>query len=400
MPAYRYEAVDASGQARYGSTEAVSPRQARDQLRAAGLLPIAIEDDQVAHRDQVSRQRLREAELALLTQQWSTLLAAGMPIEQTLTVLIEQNDDVRTKEILNRVRTDVLSGQTLARALANFPRTFSELYQNLASVGSETGQLAQVLSRMADYLTARDMLRQRLTLALLYPTLVTVIAIGVIAALLLYVVPQVVAAYQQTKQVLPWLTQALIAVSGFLRNTIAYWLTGFILTALIFYFALKRPEIRQRWHSLLLRLPGLGNLLRSMDAARFASTLSILVASGSPMLRALTAAKGVLWCLPLREAVDRAVESVREGVSLTRALAATETFPPMFIHLLASGEVGGQLAAMLERAALQQQREAERKMNLFMGMLGPLLIVIVGALVLFLVLAIMLPIISMNQLVR
>ena len=245
------------------------------------------------------------------------------------------------------------------------------------------------------------MLKQKFTLALIYPALVTVIALGVIAVLLAYVVPQVVSVYQQSRQTLPWLTQALIAVSAFFRATGWLWLAGIVAAAL------RRSRLptaarrfRERWHRSLLTLPVAGRLVAAIDTARFASTLAILTASGAPLLRSLDAARDVVWSLPLRHAADAAALLVREGVSLARALKEQRVFPPVLIHLVANGEASGQLAPMLERAASLLELESERRLTWFAALVQPALIVAMGAIVLVLVLAVMLPIVSMNQLIR
>jgi general secretion pathway protein F len=298
------------------------------------------------------------------------------------------------------VRTQVAAGATLAGALARFPRTFSDLYRGLVAVAAETGRLPEVLERLADYLEARQARRQQFTLALVYPALVTLIAAAVIAVLLVYVVPQIVSVYQQSRQTLPWLTRALIALSGFVRGTAWFWLAGVAAAALAFALANRREAFRARWHRGLLRLPGIGRLVVAVETARFASTLAILTGSGAPLLRALDAARDVVWALPIRAAAGAAALLVREGVALARALKEQHVFPPVLIHLTANGEASGQLAPMLERAAAELEREAGRRISWFAALLQPALIVLMGAIVLVLVLAVMLPIVSMNQLVR
>jgi general secretion pathway protein F len=323
-----------------------------------------------------------------------------MPLDQALVAVAEQADDARTARLFGEVRVEVAAGATLAGALAKFPRTFSELYQGLVAVAAETGQLPEVLARLADYLEARQARRQQFTLALVYPALVTVIALAVIAVLLVYVVPQIVSVYQQSRQTLPWLTLALIALSGWARGTAWLWLAAVAAAAIAFAFANRRAAFRARWHAALLRVPGLGRLVVSIETARFASTLAILTGSGAPLLRSLDAARDVVWSLPVRDAARAAAVLVREGVSLARALKEQRVFPPVLVHLTANGEASGQLAPMLERAAAELEREAGRRIGWFAALLQPALIVGMGAIVLVLVLAVMLPIVSMNQLVR
>jgi general secretion pathway protein F len=294
----------------------------------------------------------------------------------------------------------VMSGESLPAAMSRYPRTFSPLYRGLIAAGTETGRLPDVLARLAEYLDARLALRQKFIVALIYPALVTIIAVGVIAVLVTYVVPQVVSVYQQSRQTLPLLTQALIGVSGFFRATGALWLAAVIVVVVAMAAALRREPSRARIHAMLLRLPGVGRLVASLDTARYASTLAILVGSGAPLLRSLDAASNVVRMIPLVRAARRAASLVREGVSLSRALKEQKTFPPVLIHLLANGEQSGALAPMLERAAQELEREAERRLAWIAALIQPTLIVAMGAIVLVLVLAVMLPIVTMNQLVR
>jgi general secretion pathway protein F len=235
---------------------------------------------------------------------------------------------------------------------------------------------------------------------LIYPSLVAIIAVAVIAALMFYVVPQVVAVFQQSRQTLPWLTRALIATSAFMRATWPLWLAGAIAGAAAIGFGWRNAALRARMQSFLLGLPGAGRLLVGLDTARFASTLAILVASGAPLIRALDAASGVRWLVPMRDAAQTVAQRVQQGVSLARAMEEVKVFPPLFVHLVASGEASSRLPAMLERASAQQEREVERRLAWMTGLIEPALFVLLGGIVLVLVMAVMLPIVSMNQLIR
>jgi general secretion pathway protein F len=400
MPAFRYEAVDAAGRARRGLLDAASARAARDALRGDGLFPTAVEAASPSAAARTDATRLAPGILALTTRQLATLVVSGMPLDQALAAVAEQADHPGAVRVLGAIREQVGAGEPLAGALSRFPRTFSELYRGLVAVGAESGQLGGVLSRLADYLEARQALRQKFTAALIYPALVTVIALAVIATLLLYVVPQIVAVYQQSRQTLPWLTRALIASSDFLRATGWYWLGLSALLAVAAALLLREERWRERWQALLLATPVVGNVLRGLDTARFASTLAILTGSGAPLLRALETAAGVIWARPIRRAAHAAGAHVREGVSLARALASQRVFPPLLVHLVANGEQSGQLPAMLERAAREQDADVERRLTWLAALVQPVLIVFMGAIVLVLVLAVMLPIVSMNQLIR
>ena len=400
MPAFRYEAVDSAGHARRGMLEAGSARAVRDALRADGLFPTAVELAAGVAAARIDATRLAPAVVALMTRQLATLVVSGMPLDQALAAVAEQADQAAVARVLLAVRDQVAAGEPLAAAMSRFPKCFPELYRGLVAVGAESGQLGSVLSRLADYLEARLALRQKFSTALIYPAVVTVVALAVIATLLLYVVPQVVAVYQQSRQTLPWLTRALIASSDFIRATAWYWIAALVVLVIAAAFLLRRESWRERWHALLLRTPLAGNVLRGLDTARFASTLAILTGSGASLMKALETAGAVIWALPLRRAARNSAQRVREGVTLARALASERVFPALLVHLVANGEQSGQLPAMLDRAAREQEADVERRLSWLAALLQPILIVVMGAIVLVLVLAVMLPIVSMNQLIR
>ncbi len=398
MPAFRYEAVDAQGRLARGSLDAESARGARDRLRAQGLTPTAVAESRGF--DALGATRLSANDVMLLTRQWATLTQSGMPLDQALSAVAEQADSPAVAKLVTALRTHVEAGESLPGALAHFPRTFSPLYRGLVAAGADSGRLADVLARLADYLESRQALRQKITVALIYPVLVTVVAFSVIGVLLVYVVPQVVSVYQQSRQTLPWLTRALIASSDFLRATAWVWLAAAIAVPLCFAVASRREAFRVRMHALLLRTPAIGKLVSTLDTARFASTLAILAGSGTPLLRALDAAANVMRMRPLADAARGAAALVREGVPLARALKDQRVFPPVLVHLVANGEQTGRLAEMLVRAAAELERAAETRLAWLAALLQPALIVVMGAIVLVLVLAVMLPIVSMNQLIR
>lgn len=399
MSAFRWEAVDAQGRVRQGVLEAETPRDARDHLRSEGLTPTAVATAP-SRADALQSVRLPTPLVTLTTRQLATLVQSGMPLDQALGAVAEQADDTRAAKMVASLRTHIASGEALQAALSRYPRTFSPLYRGLVGAGAETGRLADVLARLADYLEAREALHQKVVLALIYPAVVTVIAFAVIAVLLVYVVPQVVSVYQQSRQTLPWLTQALIAASAFFRATGWFWLGLVFVVVGVFAWANRRASFRVRWHASLLRMPVAGKLARSLDSARFASTLAILVGSGAPLLRSLDAATDVVRMIPIRRAAQAAAALVREGVTLSRALKEQAEFPPVLIHLVANGESSGRLGPMLQRAAEELERDAERRLAWMAALLQPALIVVMGAIVLVLVLAVMLPIVSMNQLIR
>lgn len=400
MEAFQYQALDATGRKVSGVVQADTARQARAQLRAQGLLPSMV--GHVHARERAGKRWARgisAAELSLVTRQLATLLSSGLTLEQALNALIEAATDPATREVLTGVKTEVTSGQSLAGAMGVYEKSFPDFYRALVHGGEESGALPTVLQHLADYLDSRQALKQKTGLALLYPVLVTIVALAIVTGLLVYVVPQVVQVFQQSRQSLPLLTRALIAVSDCLRATWPYLVAAVVGAAVAARYILRREGPRRRWHAFLLRLPWLGTLIRGVNTSRFASTLAILVGGGVPLLSALASGARVVTNLLLREAVERAIERVREGASLARALGETRAFPPLLIHLVASGEVSGKLEQMLERAAHLETQALERRLAVFLTLLEPVMILVMGGVVLMIVLAILLPIIEINQLV-
>ena len=402
MAGFRYEALDDSGRVQRGVLEVDSPRQARKVLRERGLWTLSVDAlaaSKAAHRSRSWRGALPASDLALLLRQFATLLDAGLTLEASLDALIEQADTQAQRELLGGVRAEVLAGQGLARAMERYPRAFPELYRSPVAAGEQSGRLAEVLTRLADFAEAREALRSRITLAFLYPALVTLVAVAVVAALLAYVVPQVVTVFQNAHQTLPWLTRALIAASEFARAWGVYVLGGMLVLGWLGWRVLRIPSVRFRAQSFLLSVPLAGPLIRAAAATRVASTLSILVGSGVPVLGALQAAAGSAGNLPMRRAVEETARAVREGASLAGSMAQTRRFPPLMVHLAASGESSGRLGAMLERAASAQRIQLEHRLSVLVAFLEPALIVAMGAIVLAIVLAVLMPIIELNQLV-
>lgn len=401
MEAYQYEALDAQGRTVTGVLQADTARQARSQLRAQGLLPSAVDRLRARERAQSPWARgLPSAELSLLTRQMATLLAAGLTVEQALTALIESSEEPMTREVLGGVKTEVMAGLSLSAALGSYGKSFPDFYLALVHGGEESGTLPIVLQHLAEYLDTRQALKQKTSLALLYPALVTVIAIVIVAGLLMYVVPQVVQVFQHSRQALPLLTRALIGLSDFLRLAwpyLAVTLAGGLFAA---HLALRSETTRYRWHALLLHAPWLGLLIRGGNTSRFASTLSILIGGGVPLLVALTSGARVMSNAVMRKAIEDTIEQVREGASLSRALRETHVFPPLLVHLVASGEMSGKLEQMLERAARLETQALERRLGIFLTLLEPVMILVMGGVVLMIVLAILLPIMEINQLVH
>lgn len=406
MPAFRYEAVDAGGAASKGVVHADSPRAARSDLRARGLVPLAIDaiTGQIDAAGKVRARRfgdkLSTVELALFTRQLASLLEANLPLEQAFSALMEQAERVYMRDLIAAIRAEVMGGASLSDALAQHPRDFADIYRALVASGEQIGQLAGVLGRLADYIERRNALVQKIRLAFTYPAIVTVVAFAIVIFLLTYVVPQIVSVFANTKQQLPFLTVAMLAISGFVRNW--GWLVAILVVALIYawHSALKDPAIKLRWHRWLLTAPLYGRFERSLNTARFASTLAITTSSGVPILRALQTSRDTLSNVAMRQQVEEASNSVREGVSLARALSVHKHFPAMLIHMIRAGEVTGELPAMLDRAANVQEQDLERRAMTIAGLLEPALILAMGVVVLLIVLAVLMPIIEINQLVR
>jgi general secretion pathway protein F len=409
MAGFEYLALDSTGRTVRGVIDGDAERQVRGLLRERGLTPLsvgAIQEQQPARPGAATRRGLRlrrgisGADLALLTRQFATLVRAGLTLEECLNALIEQTDKPRTRHVLAGVRGRMIEGQSLARSMAAFPQAFPDIYRVMVDAGEQSGKLVEVLERLADYTENRQSLRQSVSLAFIYPALVTVVAISVVTLLLVYVVPQVTRVFTNTGQALPLVTRALIAISDAVRASGIFWVAIGLAALVALIAALRNPAVRLRWHMTILRLPVLGRLARGINAARFADTLGILTASGIPLLPALQSAVPVVNNLPMRGGVEDALRQVREGGSLSRALAKTKLFPPLVVHLIASGEASGRLDAMLARAAEAQARELQNWVRALTALLEPVLILVMGAIVLFIVLAILLPIFEMNQLIK
>jgi general secretion pathway protein F len=403
MPAFHYQALDAAGKQQAGIVEADSARNARNQLRESGLFVLEVETTIKQKKKEgfsFSRRNLPLADLSLLLRQLATLLEAGLPLEQALSVLIEQSSNPYQHGLLAAIRSDVLAGQTLAQAVAQHPDDFPELHRALINAGEASGELDTVMDKLATYSENQHALQQKIGLAFVYPAIVTAVAILIVGGLLFYVVPQVVSVFEQSHQQLPLLTRSLIWITDALAAAWPYLLVLLFAGVYGARQMLKQESVRANLHRKMLRVPVLGRLIQGVNTARMASTLSILFGSGVPLLTAMSAASGVVGNLPMRYALEEAARKVREGVSLSRALAVSGLFPPVLIHLIASGEQSGKLNVMLARVAKQQEQEVGGFVSTLTSLLEPILILIMGAVVLVIVLAILLPIISMNQLIK
>jgi general secretion pathway protein F len=404
LGAFEYTALDPAGKERKGILEGDTPRHIRQLLREQQLLPVVVSEvAQKEARRQRSfslRRRVSAADLALFTRQLATLVRAGLPLEESLLAVSQQTEKPRIQSIVLGVRAKVMEGHTLASGFGEFPRVFPEIYRATVAAGEQSGHLDNVLERLADYTEGRDQLRQKVLGAMLYPIVLSVICFGIVSALLVYVVPQVVAVFEASKAKLPLITTLLITVSGFMRSFGIYILIAAFVAVVLFRRWLRNPEARTRFDRWQLRLPMIGRLTRGFNTARFTRTFSILSASAVPVLEAMRIAGEVVTNLPMRNAVAEAAARVREGAPIGRSLAASRLFPPMTIHLISSGESSGQLENMLERAAISQERELDGVLAAVVGLLGPMLIVVMGLFVMGIVFAMLLPIFQMNNLIH
>lgn len=405
MPAYEYTALTAQGSEKKGVIEGETARMVRQMLREQHLTPISVTETKQAAKARGGLNLklgggVSAKDLSLLTRQLSTLSRSGAPLEEGLATVAKQTAKNHVKGIILDVRSKVLEGHSLATALHEHPRVFPDLYRATVSAGEQSGHLDLVLDRLADYTESRQEMNQKIGMALTYPIILSVVAVIVVALLLTFVVPQVVSVFDNIDQELPFLTRALIALSQFTKD---YGLLVLILIGAGAYgFArlLRRPAFRFRYDKSLLGLPVIGNLVRGLNTARFARTLSILAASSVPILEALRISAQVVRNTPMSKAVETATSRVREGTSISKALESSGLFPPMTVHLIASGESSGKLEEMLERAAHYQERETSATTTTFVGLFEHLIILVMGVVVLLIVLAILLPIFDLNQLVK
>jgi general secretion pathway protein F len=402
MSAFSYVAINGQGKKLKGVLEGDSERQIRSELRSKGLTPVSIGETTSRAIEFGWRKpglRVDSRELALLTRQLATLIQSGMPLTESLQATANHSRRSKLKSLLLDVRSKVMEGHTLAYALAEFPTVFDELYLSTVRAGEHAGYLGQILERLADYTEARQFAQQKVRMALLYPIILIGVAVAVIGALMVFVVPELIRIFAHADTALPLLTRILIAISDYLANYGLLSVLAILLMLIAVRALLKQPAWKAKWHRLLLRLPLVGSFIRSTETARFASTLSILMQSGVPLLEALRISGQVLSNTSLQIAARRAAQRVEEGSSLHKSLDETGQFPPMMVHMIASGEASGSLEKMLSRAAANQEREQEMTLQTLLAAFEPLLIVFMGGIVLLIVLAVLMPIFDLNKLV-
>jgi general secretion pathway protein F len=398
MGAYQYQALEKTGKTAKGVIEADSERQARQLLRDQNLIPTQIHP---LNKQQTTRKKgkVSAADLSLLTRQLATLLAAGIPVEESLRGVSDQTEKDRVREVLIGVRAKVVEGYSLAQAMEQYPIAFPELYRATVGAGEQTGRLDLVLEKLADYTETQQETRQKIQQALIYPLLMVFVSATIIGFLLSFVVPKIIEVFTSSGQTLPGMTQLLLTFSTFIKSYIVYIVVFVILAVVIFRRSLSNPKFKFGWHRLLLKLPVISYLSRSINVARYIHTFSILFAAGVSVLETMRVSASVVSNLVIRQAFDVAAVKVREGSSISTALKSTTYLSPMAIHLIASGEKSGQIAPMMDRAASHLDNDVKRLIDTALTLLEPMVILFMGAVVLFIVLATLLPIFSMEQLV-
>jgi general secretion pathway protein F len=404
MGAFEYTALDPTGRERKGVLEGDTARQVRQLLREQSLLPVEVNEvaqEEIRRKGATFsfRRGVSAADLALMTRQLATLVHSGLPLEEALMAVSEQSEKPRIRTIVMGVRAKVMEGHALADGLADFPNVFPEIYRATVAAGEQSGHLDTVLERLADYTENREQMRSRTVNAMLYPILLFAVCIGIVFMLLTFVVPKIVKQFENSKADLPILTQALIGISDFVRDWGLLMVVGIVAAAFLFRRWLRDPAARRHYHGFLLRLPLIGKVVRGSNTARFARTFATLTSSAVPVLDAMRISGEVVTNLPMRDAVEVAATRVREGAPIGKSLGASKIFPPMMIHLIASGETSGELETMLDRAATNQEREMDSILGAVVGLLGPLMILVMGGLVLLIVLAMLLPIFQLNELI-
>ncbi len=404
MAAFEYQALDAKGRKSKGVMEADNARHARQLLREQKLTPLSLElasqqEKMLASGKKWFQSGISASDLALITRQIATLVEAALPIENALQAVAEQCEKPRLQSMMMTVRSKVVEGYSLAEGLAEFPHVFDHLYRSMVAAGEKSGHLDAVLNRLADYTEQRQHMRSQIMQALLYPAILTFFAVAVISILLAAVVPKIVEQFEHMGQSLPGATLFLIAASDFIRSYGIFVLLALVMAVIALKKALKKPELRLKYDRLLLKAGMLGKVSRGLNTARFARTLSILNASAVPLLEAMRISADVLDNTFMKQAIGEATLRVREGTSLRGALDQTKLFPPMMLHMIASGEKSGQLDGMLERAANTQDREFETLVTVSLKVFEPVLVSVMAGMVLFIVLAILQPILALNNLV-
>ncbi len=398
MPAYQYQALTQSGASLKGIIEADGAKSAREKLRDKGLIIVEIQLLKSYHK--TDKLKISRQNLSLITRQLATLLKARLTIEEALKGVAEQNDKPRIKEMILAIRDKVLEGQSLSQGLSMFPRVFSNLFVSTVAAGEQTGELSVILNRLADYVETQQKTQQKIQQALIYPSLMVFISTAIIIFLLTFVVPKIINVFDSTGQALPNITLILIDISTFLKNYGVFLIAFIVMFIFAIKYVLSRPDMKPRWHEFILKLPIISYISKTVNTARFSHTLAILSKAGVPILKSMKIATQLVNNLAIKSRLATARNAVKEGQSLALALRRTEVFNAMTLHLVASGENSGELEEMLEHAAMNQDNDINQLISTGLTLFEPLIILFMGAVVLFIVLATLLPIFSMDQLVH
>ena len=414
MPMYAFKGISPSGKAVNGVRDAESPKILRQNLRKDGVLVTSFElskggkaaKEQNAKKGGLSRDvdlggffgGVNKSEIAAFTRQMATLIKSGIPLAEALGALVEQIPNMRFKTPVNEVRTNVNEGMALADALAKHPKLFDELFVSMVRAGEVAGNLDEVLTRLADFLESSGKLKSKIQSAMVYPLVMVVVGAGIMTVLMVKVIPEITSMFTQQGKTLPWNTRLLIWSSGFIGKYILWLILGTIASVILFLKWSRSKEGRPIWHRFVLKLPVLGVLIRTINVGRFSRTLGTMLQAGVPMLRSLDTAKMIMGNVILQYAIDDAKRAVTEGESLAQTLKKSGQFPPTLIHMVAVGERAGQLEQMLERVAITYESEVDSKLNRFTALLEPLMLVIMGGAVAFIVFSILQPIMDLGQL--
>ncbi|NCT56865.1 MAG: type II secretion system inner membrane protein GspF [Legionella sp.] len=400
MGTYQYSALKHSGHTSKGVIEADSPSHARQLLRQQGLIPTHVQASSKNRQGHVHRRgQFKAKDLALFTRQLATLLSAAIPLDEALRGVIDQSQKVHIQHLVMGVRSKVLEGYGLAQALGEYPHAFPELYRATVAAGEQTGSLDDVLNKLADYTEHQQETQQKIQQALIYPTLMLVVSITIIGFLLAFVVPKIIAVFDGSGQALPTATRVLIAFSEGVQSWGLYAIMALLLGIILFKKALTHVHIKRRWHQALLQIPGINHLIITTNVARYSHTFAILFAAGVSVLEAMRVGTSLITNLIMREHFELATTHVKEGMPISQALEKTSFFTPMATHLMASGEKSGKISELMERTAVYLDREIRRLIDTALTLLEPLVILLMGAIIMFIVLATLLPIFSMEQLV-
>jgi general secretion pathway protein F len=407
MPLFQFEAVTYSGKTKQGTIEGESIHVVKQMLLNKELVPISIKSIDIKRKSSgffqffSNSKPISPSDLSILSKQLAVLVRAGISIEESIGIIVE-NGDIKshTHKILESLLSDIRSGTSFSQAIANHPESFGTFFQGVISAAEQSGQMGNVLTKLAIFLEKRESLKQKALSAMLYPMILIVVSMMVIVFLMTYVVPQIVQVFESTKQKLPLITQIVMAFSNFLTNWGLIVVIGILLAALIFNLLLKKPSFKYQFDQFCLKIPILGKLILQFETARFSGTMALLVGANIPILSALFYAKNTLSNMVLRKTIEETEDRLREGASFAKAIAHQGIFSPILVHLIRSGEASGKLAEMLQYGAENAELEAENKTKMFTNLLEPVLILLMGFFVLGIVMAVMEPILNMNNGIR